>query len=71
MGTAIGTCGHDVTNSGVEVSIMEFSRTCENVVAHCYVCPECKTQYEIWGIVLHNRKEERAWLNGEIQYPLP
>jgi len=76
MGKIIGTCGHDITDEfearvNTEIHIMDFTRDCKNAVSICSVCSDCRNQYEFWGIVLHNKEEEHAWLNEETWYPLP
>jgi hypothetical protein len=75
MGSMYGSCGHDITDEwdadprSVDLSIMDFTRECENAVSYGCYCKDCRNRYEKMGVVLHNEQEEEKWLRGELEYP--
>ena len=64
-------CGCEVAHKKdlINFYYMGFADNGKNEVEHAKFCKHCEKQYEKMGIVLHNLREKKDWLNGKKAYP--
>ena len=74
--TIIASCGHDISDIPFEeyehydYSVMSFAWDGTPAVECGIACKLCKENYRKWGLLLTSEEDEKAYLNGLIDYPL-
>jgi hypothetical protein len=69
MGKIIGTCGHELEgewafSEEAQIYIKSFTRENEKSFDCIWVCPKCRCDYLLEGLILHNEREQDEWLNS-------
>jgi hypothetical protein len=64
-------CGHEVTKRTDMVfqSVMDWGKNLDRIINYAPYCRKCARDNESAGVVLHNKREEKAWLDGKLEYP--